>query len=51
MNHKAYLLLQTDGTEAVSSSSYALGNIITFPGFHESHNGRLVFPRHIAKYT
>lgn len=49
MNHKAYLLPQTDGNIASSSSSR--GNIITFPGFHESHNDRLVFPRHIAKYT
>lgn len=37
--------------ESIASSSSSHGNIITFPGFHESHNGRLVFPRHIAKYT
>lgn len=37
--------------EHIHTVSFRHGNIITFPGFHESHSDRLVFPRHIAKYT
>jgi hypothetical protein len=55
-HRKTYLLPHASATQHVTAENTALfpsfyGNNITFPGFHESPNDRLVFPRHIAKYT